>query len=98
MVEIHPAHMVKVESYTICFTSSYQGWIHFIYPGIYLRAYPNDNKIIKPFLENVIHESVECGRCVGEPKRHHQEFIRAIPCVTNSLFFIPFRNSNLVIS
>jgi hypothetical protein len=39
MVEIHPAHMVKVEIYTICFTSSHHGWIHFIYPGIYLRAY-----------------------------------------------------------
>jgi hypothetical protein len=39
MVEIHPTHMVKVESYIICFTSSYHGWIHFIYPGIYLRAY-----------------------------------------------------------
>jgi hypothetical protein len=38
-------------------------------------VYVDDNKVIKPFLKNVIHESAECGRCIGEPKRHHQEFI-----------------------
>jgi hypothetical protein len=33
--------------------------------------YVNDDKVIKPLSENVIHESVECGRCIGEPKMHH---------------------------
>jgi hypothetical protein len=60
-------------------------------------VYVDDDEIIKPFLENVIHESVKCGECIGEPKRHHQELVRAIPCAANSLFFILFRNSNLVI-
>jgi len=38
-------------------------------------VYVDDDKIIKPFSENVIHESAKCGGCVGEPKRHHQEFV-----------------------
>ncbi len=38
-------------------------------------VYVDDDKIIKPFLENVIQESAECGKCIGEPKRHHQEFV-----------------------
>jgi hypothetical protein len=38
-------------------------------------VYVNDNKVIKPFPKNVIHESAECGGCIGEPKRHHQEFV-----------------------
>jgi hypothetical protein len=61
-------------------------------------VYVYDHKIIKPFPENVIHECVKCGRCIGESKRHHQEFVRVIPCVRSSLFFIPFHISNLVIS
>jgi hypothetical protein len=38
-------------------------------------VYVDDDKVIKPFLENVIHESAKCGGCVGEFKRHHQEFV-----------------------
>jgi len=38
-------------------------------------VYVNDDKIIKPFPENVIHESAKCGRCVSEPKGDHQEFV-----------------------
>jgi hypothetical protein len=38
-------------------------------------VYVNDDKVIKPFSENVIHESAKHGGCVGEPKRHHQEFV-----------------------
>jgi len=37
--------------------------------------YVDDNKVIKPFPENVIYENTKCGGCVGEPKRHHQEFV-----------------------
>jgi hypothetical protein len=37
--------------------------------------YVNDHKIVKPFPENVIHESTKCGGCIGEPKGHHQELI-----------------------
>jgi hypothetical protein len=37
--------------------------------------YVDDDKVIKPFSENVIHESAECGRCIGEPEGHHQEFV-----------------------
>jgi hypothetical protein len=35
----------------------------------------DDDKVIKSFLGNVIHESAKCGGCVSEPKRHHQEFV-----------------------
>jgi hypothetical protein len=35
-------------------------------------VYVDDDKIIEPFLENVIHESAKCGGCISEPKRHHQ--------------------------
>jgi len=38
-------------------------------------VYVDDNKVIKPFPKNVIHESAKCGGCVGEPKGHHQEFV-----------------------
>ncbi len=38
-------------------------------------VYVDDDKIIKPFSKNVIHESVERGGCISEPKKHHQEFI-----------------------
>jgi hypothetical protein len=38
-------------------------------------VYVDDHKVIKPLLENVIHEGAKCGGCIGEPKRHHQEFI-----------------------
>jgi hypothetical protein len=34
-------------------------------------VYVDDNKVIKSFSENVIHENAKCGECVGEPKRHH---------------------------
>jgi hypothetical protein len=30
-----------------------------------------NHKIIKPLSKNVIHEGAKCGRCIGEPKRHH---------------------------
>jgi hypothetical protein len=38
-------------------------------------VYVNDHKVIKPFSENVIHESAKCGGCIGEPKGHHQELV-----------------------
>jgi hypothetical protein len=38
-------------------------------------VYVDNDKVIKPIPENVIHESAKCGGCVGEPKRHHQEFV-----------------------
>jgi len=60
-------------------------------------VYVNDHKIIKSLSENVIHEGVKCGGCIGEPKRHHQELVGTIPCATSSFFFIPLCNSNLVI-
>jgi hypothetical protein len=60
-------------------------------------VYVDDDKVIKPFLENIVHESAKCGRCIGEPKRYHQEFVWVIPHAISSFFFIPFRNSNLVI-
>ncbi len=60
-------------------------------------VYVYDHEVIKPFPENVIHESAKPGGCIGESKRHHQELLGAIPCATSDLFFIPFRDSNLVI-
>jgi hypothetical protein len=33
--------------------------------------YVDDDEVIKPFLENVVHEGAKCGGCIGEPKRHH---------------------------
>jgi hypothetical protein len=35
-------------------------------------VYVYDLKIIKPLLENVVHECVKCDKCIGESKRHHQ--------------------------
>jgi len=37
--------------------------------------YVYDHKVIKPLLENVIHEGAKCGGCIGESKRHHQELV-----------------------
>ncbi len=37
--------------------------------------YVYDHEVIKPLLENVIHESAKCGKCISESKRHHQKFI-----------------------
>jgi len=37
--------------------------------------YVYDHEVIKPLLENVIHESAKCGGHIGESKRHHQEFV-----------------------
>jgi hypothetical protein len=37
--------------------------------------YVDNDKIIKPFPKNVIHENAKCGECVAEPKRHHQELV-----------------------
>jgi hypothetical protein len=37
-------------------------------------VYVDDDKIIKPFLENVIHESAKCGGCIGEPKMSQPHF------------------------
>ncbi len=34
-----------------------------------------DHKIIKPLLENVIHESAKCDECINESKNHHQELV-----------------------
>jgi hypothetical protein len=34
-----------------------------------------NHKIIKPLLENVVHECAKCGMCIGESKQHHQEFV-----------------------
>jgi hypothetical protein len=31
-------------------------------------VYVDDHKIIKPFAENVIHESAKCCGCIGSPK------------------------------
>jgi hypothetical protein len=38
-------------------------------------VYVNDYKIIKPFPENVIHESAKCDKRIGEPKGHHHELV-----------------------
>jgi hypothetical protein len=38
-------------------------------------VYVEDYKVIKPFPENVIHESAKCGGGIGEPKGHHHEFV-----------------------
>jgi hypothetical protein len=59
--------------------------------------YVYDHKIIKPLSKNVVHECAKCGGCIGESKRHHQEFVKTIPCVVNGLLFVPFHNLNLVI-
>jgi hypothetical protein len=37
--------------------------------------YVYDYKIIKPLLENVVHDYAKHGECIGEPKRHHQELV-----------------------
>ncbi len=60
-------------------------------------VYVNDYKIIKPFSENIVHEGAKRGGCIGEPKGHHQEFVGAIPRAISGLFFVPFRNPNLII-
>jgi hypothetical protein len=60
-------------------------------------VYVDDHKVIKPLSENVIHEGAKCGGCIGEAKRHHQEFVGTIPCAASGLFLIPLSNSNLVI-
>jgi hypothetical protein len=31
-------------------------------------VYVYDHKIIKPLLENVVHECAKCGKCIGESK------------------------------
>ncbi len=38
-------------------------------------VYVYDREIIKPLLENVIHESAKCGGHIGESKGHHQELV-----------------------
>jgi hypothetical protein len=38
-------------------------------------VYVDNNKVIKSFSENVIHENAKCGGCVGELERHHQKFV-----------------------
>jgi hypothetical protein len=38
-------------------------------------VYVNNHKVIKPFLENVIHENAKCGGCISEPKGHHEKLV-----------------------
>jgi hypothetical protein len=38
-------------------------------------VYVDDHKVIKPLPEDVIHDSAKCGRCIGELKGHHHEFV-----------------------
>jgi hypothetical protein len=56
-------------------------------------VYVFDHKIIKPFLENVIHECAKCGECIGESKMHKNHTL----CGKRSSLH-PFYNLNLVIS
>jgi hypothetical protein len=51
--------------------------------------YVDDDKVIKPLSENVIHEGAKCGGCIGESKMHHQELVGTIPCATSSFFSSP---------
>jgi hypothetical protein len=37
--------------------------------------YVYDHKVVKPLLEDVIHECAKHGGCIGESKRHHQKLV-----------------------
>jgi hypothetical protein len=66
---------------------------HMLLHGVAINqnvVYVDDHKVIKPFSENVIHECAKCGGRIGESKKHHQELIGTIPCVTNNFFSSPF--------
>jgi hypothetical protein len=52
-------------------------------------------KIIKPLPKFFVHE---CAKCGSECKRHHQELVEAMLYVPSGLLFVPFNNSNVVIS
>jgi hypothetical protein len=48
-------------------------------------------------LEGVIHEHLECHRCVGEAEGHHQEHEVVVVCPEDRLLIVRWLHANLVI-
>lgn len=45
----------------------------------------------------MIHKGTECDWCIGQPKRHHSEFLGPISCDVRYLQFIPHLDLHLVV-
>ncbi len=71
------------------------------------QAFGEDQDVVKvdrhlafgdEVMEDVVHHPLERGRGVCEPKEHDGGFEEASVCVEGSLFFIPFSDSDIVVS
>ena len=53
---------------------------------------------IQEVTKNVVHESLERGRSIGQPERHDKPFKGAITGPKDGFPFVTFRNADQVIS
>ena len=61
---------------------------------VYIHQYTN----IEQVTEDVIHEALESGRCVGESKRHYAPFEGAIASPESHLPFVALLDSDQMVS
>ncbi|KAJ0616414.1 hypothetical protein HanRHA438_Chr02g0088741 [Helianthus annuus] len=57
-----------------------------------------DDEFIQIRLADTIHEIHECGWCIGEPKRHHQELVMSITSPKRCLVYVFLLDLQLVIA
>ena len=53
---------------------------------------------IQEVTKNVVHESLERGRSIGQPERHDKPFKGAVTGLKGSFPFVALRNADQVIS
>ena len=58
----------------------------------------DDHEQVEEVGEDVVHETLECGRCVGEPERHHTPFERSVAGAERGLPFVTLGDTDQVIS
>jgi len=58
----------------------------------------NQNKFPEEWLQDLIHKTLECGRSVGQTKRHDPELILSLMGLEGSLVLIFLQHSNLMVA
>lgn len=58
----------------------------------------DDNKLFDEGLEDLMHDTLEGARCIGEAKRHHQPLVQSFLGLKGRLPLISWSNTNLMIA
>jgi hypothetical protein len=57
----------------------------------------NKDKSAQEGTENIVHQRLECCRCVAKPERHHQELVQAVVCTKHRFVHVFRPHAHLVV-